>query len=115
MEDDLLQRGAAVRDDQESPSRPSRDERFFDRATPRDEFLVRTECVGWWKGRRSWRRTLVERPPVGIAPIRVATALVGRAPLSIAVAFRVPIAILVTLMVAGKWGSLDRRAVEWAR
>ena len=45
VQDDPLERLAALRDDQQPTGRPSRDERFLDRPTAGDEFLIGSEGI----------------------------------------------------------------------
>jgi hypothetical protein len=60
VEDDLFERGAAIRNDEQPPSRSARDERLLDGPATRDELLVGLERVGGreCRGPRSGRSIL---------------------------------------------------------
>src|SRR5689334_22046780 len=91
VKDDLFQRGPAVRNDEQPPSRTPRDECLFNRAAAGDQLLARLERVRRRQRRRSRsRRSIVEGTAIGIA-----IASVGRAPLWISISVRIPVPIRV--------------------
>ena len=77
VEDEPLERLAALRDDEEATSRSSSDERLLDRATSGNELLVLAEEVRWRDGRSErWRRTR-GRLPLAVRSRSVETGSIG--------------------------------------
>jgi hypothetical protein len=49
MQDELLEGGAALRDDEQPEGRASGRERFLDRAAAGDDLLALLELDAWWR------------------------------------------------------------------
>ena len=77
VQDDLLERLAALRHDQQPAGRPARDERLLDRTPPGDELLVRGRAPRAAAGRVGAGRAAVAPRPVRYGGPRP-TAIAGR-------------------------------------